>query len=128
MAQRQRIYLEKQQRDAIDDVLDDGEADNESEAARTLINAGMAKLGYGTTNHHTDTPLKQLAAEFGRAFAWIGIGWLAFTFSAPVEWRLGAVFAFAAAFGCTGLYVVLEKHEPKVSNSLKRLIGRGEQA
>jgi hypothetical protein len=127
MAQRERLYLEKQQRDGLEAVVEHGGADNESEAARRLINAGMAELGYGD-GAPAESPLKQLSAEFGRAFAWVGVAWLAITLVAPVELRLGAVFAFAAALGCSVLYVVFDKHEPGISAALKRLFGGGESA
>lgn len=126
MAQRERLYLDKSQRETLRAMVEEGEVDNPSEAARRLIDAGAAEL-----RGDRDTgpgPMASVAAEFSRAFAWVGIGWLAVTLLFPVEIRLGAVFAFAAAVGCSGLYVVLERHEPRVRRALSGVFGGGESA
>lgn len=120
MAQHTSVRLEKEERDAIKDMDDRNVADNKSEAHRKLLRAGMSKYGY-QNGQMTETALKRVSAEFGRAFFWLGVGWLALTLVAPVEYRLGAVFAFFAAAACSGLYVGLERHEPQVSEWISTL-------
>jgi len=120
MAEREQLYLDRQHRDALTKAEQRGNADNRSDAAKSLIQAGAEKKGYwnGTA---TGRSVKRLAAEFGRAFAWVGIVILALTLFAPIEYRWPAVFAFFAAFGCSSLYVAVDQYEDRLDRALKRL-------
>lgn len=124
MAQHTSVRLEKEERDAIEHMEETNRADNLSEAHRKLLRAGMREYGYENGNM-TETALKRFSAEFARAFVWIGLAWLGVTVVAPVEYRLGAVFALFAAVGSSGVYVALDRHEPRVSEWFSGLRGGG---
>jgi hypothetical protein len=124
MAERQRLYLDKNHRDAIEHLVDHGEADNPSDAAKQLIHDGATRRGIWNgprTATATGTGLKRIAAEFTRAFTWIGIALLALTIFYPIEYRLPAVFAFFAALGCSALYVAVDQYEDALDRALRRL-------
>jgi hypothetical protein len=122
MAERQQVYLDKDHRDAIQHLVDDGQADNPSDAAKQLIRDGADRRGiWNGPNSVTRTGLKRLASEFTRAFTWIGVAILAVTIFYPVEYRLPAVFAFFAALGCSALYVAVEEYEDALDRALRQL-------
>lgn len=122
MAQTVSARADTDHREALEDYADDGNADSPSEALRQTSQAELARQGY--LNGNGNTTLKWASKEFSRAFAWIGVAWLAFTFTAPVEYRLGAVFALSAALACSALYVLLDTHEPHISERLGKILGR----
>lgn len=133
MARSQGVRIDSELEDVVDDLQDRGLADDTSDAIRRLAHAGMQDYGYQNGTHyqtpsHQASGLQTAAGEFARAFAWVGIAWLALTLMFPIEIRLGAVFAFAAALGCSGLYVVLENHEDHVKTIVKRVFRRGDNA
>jgi len=120
------VQLEKHQRDVIKDMDERDIADNQSEAHRMLLNAGMDEYGY-KNGGHTDTLLKRGLSKIGVLLALTGIIGLAFTFAYPVPAR---VPSFSVLIVGAGMYVgseVLEEYEPKVSRKLKQMIG-GESA
>jgi len=104
--------------DGLEAMIDDGQADSMSEALRQTSRAELARQGYLNGTHKPR--LSGIADEFAKAFAWIGIGWLGVTMVYPVGYRLGAVFAFLAAFGCMAVGRVVEMEGVG--------FGRGEQA
>jgi len=122
MAQTVSARADKDHRQALEEYKDDGHADSPSEALRQTSQAELARQGY--LNGNGNTTLKWLTKEFSRAFVWIGVAWLALTSLAPIEYRMGAVFALFAAVGCSGLYVVLDNREPRISEKIGRLLGR----
>lgn len=126
MAKPKSIRLEKAHREAIKDMVDRGKVDNASEAHKQFLSEGMRQFGY-EYGEYADTRLQAVAGEFARAFAWIGVGWLALTLLLPVGFRLGSVGAFSASLACVVIYRVLEQHEPNVSRRLSGLF-RGERA
>jgi hypothetical protein len=126
MAEHKSIRLETHQIDAIEDMVDRGEADNQSEALRRLLNSGMAQYGY-RAGKNGNTTLKTFTHRLMWAFALIGIVWMATTLAAPVALRMPAYAAMSASVGMFGVYRVLEAHEPAVTNKLRSLLG-GEPA
>lgn len=119
--------LKEKHRNAIDDMVKKDLAEDGYDALSELLTAGMHAYGY-RNGDYTETALKRLSAEFSKAFAWVGVGWLALTLLFPVQFRIGSVFAFSAALACSGMYVLLDRHEPKFTNRLRRLLGGGESA
>jgi hypothetical protein len=118
------LYLDKNHRDAIDHLIDEGQADSPSDAAKQLIHDGATRRGIWNGHNPSTaagTGLKRLASEFTRAFTWIGIAFLALTIFYPIEYRLPAVFAFFAALGCSALYVAVEEYEDALDRALRRL-------
>jgi hypothetical protein len=122
MAERQRLYLDKNHRDAIQHLVDDGQADTPSDAAKQLIHDGATRRGiWNGPRTATGAGLQRIAAEFARAFTWIGVAILALTIFYPIEYRLPAVFAFFAALGCSALYVAVEEYEDALDRALRQL-------
>jgi len=121
MAQTISARADTEHQDALEEYVNDGNADSVSEAVRQTSQAELARQGY--LNGNGNTTLKWVSKEFSRAFAWIGVAWLAFTFALPVQYRLGAIAALSAALACSGLYALLDTHEPHVSQKLVSLFG-----
>jgi hypothetical protein len=122
MAERKSVRLEKQQLDAIEDMVDRGIADNASEAHRELLNAGKREYGYKNGNF-TDTALKSFVTRLSWLLTVAGLVGLAFTFAYPVAARLPSFAVLIGGVGCYGLSQVLEEYEPRVSKRLKGLFG-----
>jgi Fe2+ transport system protein B len=122
MAQVKSARFTKEQENAIEDMVERDKADNESEAHRMLVNAGMREYGY-ENGQHSDTVLKNTVKELSNIFTLVGLVGLAFTFAYPVGARLPsfALLAFGVMLYSVGK--ALEQHEPKVSKRIKRLFG-----
>jgi hypothetical protein len=123
MAQQKNTRLERHQLQAIEDMVDRGIADNESEAHRMLLNAGKREYGY-KNGGYTDTMLRLATFRVGVLLAIAGIVGLAFTFAYPVSARLPSFAVLVVGAGLYGVSSVLERHEPQVSQRLKGLLGR----
>lgn len=87
-----------------------------------LLAAGMREFGYEAGQYHGESRLSWIAGEFARAFAWIGVAWLALTALFPVVWRMGAIFALLASLACVVVRHVAEEYDGIALRS------RGEQA
>ena len=124
MAETKGARLTRRQIDAIDDMVERGVADNESEALRSLVDEGMRVHGY-RAGRNGNTKLKTMSKELAKLFSYAGMAWLAFFWAFPVGFRLPGVLVLIAAMGMIGTYLVLDKYEPAVS---ARLFGRGESA
>jgi len=126
MAERKSTRLERHQLDAIEDMAERGVADNESEAHRMFLNAGMAEFGY-KNGGHTDTLLKRGLSKVGILLALTGIIGLAFTFAYPVPARVPSFSVLIVGAGCYAGSEVLEEYEPNVTRKLKQMVS-GESA
>lgn len=107
MAERRSVHLEKRQREAIQDLVERGVADNASEAHRLFVNAGMQEYGYVNGDRREDT-LSGVARELGKWLAVFGAAFLAFSLFWPVEVRMWVVFFAFASVACYGAAEVLE--------------------
>jgi hypothetical protein len=126
MAKQKNTRLEKHQLEAISDMVDRGLADNESEAHRMLLNEGKRAYGY-KNGGYSDTALKQACGKLARAFLLIGVVLIGVTYFYPITFRILAVGPILSGLFLLGVESLLESHEPKVSNRIKRLFG-GEAA
>jgi hypothetical protein len=122
MAQVKSARFTKEQEQAIEDMVEREQADNESEAHRMLVNAGMREYGY-QNGQHSDTALKSTVQVLANVFTLTGMVGLAFTFAYPVGARLPSFAILAFGVMLYSLGKALEQHEPKVSKRLKRLLG-----
>lgn len=109
MAQQKNTRLEKQQLDAISAMVDKELADNESEAHRMLLNAGIEQYGLGVTG--SGSTLSKVATQFAWIFGIVGVAWLAITITYPVGLRVPAVAAFSSSFGCWALGQAVDHYE-----------------
>jgi len=126
MAERKSVHLEQHQLEAIEDMVNRGLADNESEAHRILLNEG--KRGYGYKNgSYSDTVLKSVCGEMSKLFLLAGVVLVGVTYFYPVSLRLVALGPIISGLFLLGVERILESHEPKVTNTLRGLIG-GETA
>ena len=126
MAKQKNTRLEKPQLDAISDMADRDIADNESEAHRLLLNAGMREYGY-TNGGYSDTKLKQGVENSAWLLTVAGMVGLTFTFAYPIPARMPSFAVLAFGVFLFPVAQALEDYEPKVSNRLKSLLG-GEKA
>lgn len=124
MSRPHTVRFNPSQREAIEDLVDKGKAENESQAHRMLVNAGMEAYGF-TPRGATDTRLRVMAGELAKLFAYVGIAWIAFFWAFPVQFRLVGAAVVVAALGMVGVYVALGYVEPDLS---RRLFSRGERA
>lgn len=122
MAEHKSIRLESDQLDAISDMAETGKADNESAALRKLLSEGMRQYGYAV-NGNGNTSLKRAAGELARLFTYVGLGWLAFFWAFPVEFRLWGAVVLLMALAMVGAYLALDAYEPAIS---RRLFGERE--
>lgn len=99
MAKNTTARTDKDHREALQRMVDSGEADSASEALRQTSYADLARRGYLNGSRGVE----RAAEEFGKAFGWVGVGWLAVTAIYPVEYRVGAVFALVASVACFGV-------------------------
>jgi len=123
MAELKSVRLEKQQLDAIEDMDTSDIADNESEAHRMLLNAGMHEYGY-RNGDYTDTTLRDINQEITRLLLYIGIGFIGLTLTLPsYEIRLVGFAFVVSGLGLLGVDRLLAEYEPTVSKRLKGLLG-----
>jgi hypothetical protein len=122
MAQVKSARFTREQEQAIEDMVEREKADNESEAHRMLVNAGMREYGY-ENGQHSDTALKAAVKELASLFTLVGLVGLGFTFAYPVPARLPSFAILATGVMLYSVGKALEQHEPKVSKRLKRLLG-----
>ena len=126
MAELKSTRLEKQQLDAIEDMAEREIADNESEAHRMLLNAGMHEYGY-QNGDYTETVLKQGLEKVSWLLMLGGIVGLAFTVWYPVTARIPSFSVLVVGFVLWRVALLVESREPDLSNRLKSLFG-GETA
>jgi hypothetical protein len=127
MAKTTSARTDKEHREALERLVEYGDADSPSEALRQTSQAELARRGYlnGTS---MDTPLRQTVRELGRFFAYGGILWMLFTvmWSAPV--RLAGAALLALGLVLFGVDQALARVEPGVTDRLSRLNPWGEAA
>jgi len=126
MAETKSARFTKEQADAIEDMAESGKADNQSEAHRMFVNAGMRAYGY-KNGSYSDTVLKTVCGEMSKLFLLAGVVLVGVTYFYPVSLRLVALGPIISGLFLLGVERVLESHEPKVTNTLRGLIG-GETA
>jgi len=117
MGKPKSVRFNKHQEQALDDMVERGRADSETEAHRMLINAGMRKFGY-RAGGNGDTQLKWLAGELARLFSYIGVGWVVFFWAFPVQFAMPGVAVLFMALGMVAAYALLDAKEPAVSKRL----------
>jgi len=126
MAERKSVRLTKEQLSVIEDMDGSDLADNESEAHRMLLNAGMKEYGY-RNGQYRQTALRELLGGVGKLLLVVGMTALSFTLFYPVPLRFASL-----AILVTGVVVyytgeIVEKHEPAITDRLKNVVG-GETA
>jgi len=126
MAETKSARFSREQTEAIEDMVEKGLADNQSEAHRMLVNAGMHEYGYANGGY-SETALKRICGELAKAFMLVGIVLVGVTYFYPVSFRILAIGPLVSSGFLFAVESVLESHEPKVSNKIKGLLG-GETA
>jgi len=123
MGKRINPTFDQSQIDGFQQMKEEGEADNLSEAARRASAVGLRQMGY-ENGEKSDTTLKAVVKQVSWLFTVAGLVGLGFTFAYPVPARIPSFAVTTLGVGLFGIYRVLEAHEPKVSKRLKRLVGR----
>jgi len=107
MAEVKSARLTRPQLDAIEEMVDEGRADNASEALRVAVDSGLVEMGYrGAAASDTDDTypgVRAAARRFRDAFVLLGVMWLGVSFWLPLELRIYATGPFAAAVACDGI-------------------------
>jgi hypothetical protein len=107
----------------LEEMSESGDADNQSEALRSVVTAGLHQKGYLTANGRK-TPLREASRRLGETFALLGVIWLGVSFWLPIEMRSLVVAPLAASVACFGIERALRTWEPAVSKRLLRVFGR----
>ena len=121
MAERTSVHLEQHQLDVIEDMAEEGKADNESEALRMFLNAGMREYGY-RNGESNQTVLRTVIHEMAKLFFVSGLVLLGVTYFLPVELRLVAVGPIFSGLFLLGVDRALESVEPRVSKKLRGFV------
>lgn len=124
MAERKTVRFERDQIHAIEDMVERERADNESAAVKKLLTEGMRQYGYKATGNG-DTSLKWAAGELARLLSYVGLGWLAFFWAFPVDFRVLGAVVLVMALAMVGVYLLLDAYEPAIS---RRLFGKEDPA
>lgn len=119
-------HVDTDQVEAIQEMVEAGEADNQSEAIRRALRVGLSEMGYHN-GVRTDTQLRTVARRFRDAFLLLGVLWVGVSFWLPIGWRSLAAAPVAAGLACHVIDRGLARREPDVSNRLRALVG-GETA
>jgi len=122
MAEVRSVRLDKQQIEALSRMEGDELADNQTEALRRVIDAGLAEHGY-LDGREADTDLRQTARSIGFVFAMVGAFAVGLAFFGPLTSRLLAFTPWVMSLGCYALDRGLKHYEPSVSARLGLLGG-----
>jgi len=123
MMEHYTVRLSERQADAVENMANNGDADNTSEAIRDAIEHYAQALGY-FNGRKRDTTLRRGIRRAADAFALAALIWVGFTIMYPVSYRLAALPMFAVAVVFYGADRALAAYEPRVS----RWLARGESA
>lgn len=104
-------------------MADNGDAANQSEAIRDAVEYYAQELGY-TNGRKIDTNLRWVLRQVATIFICVGLGFAAAFYFAPVAFRVASVAPVLGGLVCLGAEKALARHEPAVSNRLKRVFRR----
>ena len=121
MGESNSVRLESHQWDGLEQMTEQGDADNRSEAARRAVNIGLAELGY--TIEATQSPLSRAGDVVGWAGGIAALAWIGVTFAYPVELRIPALLALAMSL--VGFGIARLAGGGRSSRSLRGLLGGG---
>jgi len=118
--------LDTEQQEILSECIK-AEGCDQSEAARKIINAGGAKLGY---SDHADpsTRLRRVIQRSADGFALTGLIWVGLTLLAPVGFRALAIPLFAVSVSLYAAEKALASYEPYVSQRLAAMLAIGGDA
>jgi Arc/MetJ-type ribon-helix-helix transcriptional regulator len=122
MAETKSARFSKEQVTAIEDMVEQGKADNQSEAHRMFVNAGMREYGY-VGGALKETKLRWAVRETSKLCLYAGVVLLGLTWLYPVIFRLAPVGPIVAGLVLHGADRALGSVEPDVSNWLRGLVG-----
>lgn len=120
MADTVSVRLERSQIQAIEEMDDDEVADNQSEALRMALNAGLTELGY-MNNGEYDSLLRINTRRAGLALGGAGMVVLGLSLFGSLAGRLIGVSLLLAAMTCYGLDRVLAHLEPDVTLKFQQI-------
>lgn len=123
MAERVTARTDKDHREALDQMIERGEADSRSEALRQTSQANLARRGY--MNGHGTQSVAAGLQTVGTVFGLVGLAWLAATMFWPVTLRTPSMAFLVAAVGCFAVKRAVTRFEPR---TIERIFGRGEKA
>jgi Arc/MetJ-type ribon-helix-helix transcriptional regulator len=122
MGEKVQGRVDTQTADALERMVEDGVADNESEALRRALHLGLAEDGY-LDGKESETDLRQTARSLGFVLAMVGSVFVGLALFGPLRIRLLAITPWVMAVGCYGLDRILVYYEPSLSARLGLLGG-----
>jgi len=122
MGKKIGVNLDEKHIECFESMQEEGKADSYSEAVRQASTIGLREMGYinGESKH---TALKTTVSKIGWVFTIAGLVGLAMTVAYPVPARVPSFAVLTFGVVMFPVHSALEKHEPKVSKRLKRLLG-----
>lgn len=111
------VRLEKRQKNVVERMADNGDADTQSEAIRDAVEHYAQANGY-VNGHKRDTALRHAVRRVADASALAGLMWMAFTLSFPTGYGVVALYMFLGSIVFYGVDRALGNVEPRVSNLL----------
>lgn len=120
MADTVSVRLERSQIQAIEEMDDDEVADNQSEALRMALNAGLTELGYMNGGEY-DSLLRINTRRAGLALGGAGMVVLGLSLFGPLAGRLIGVSLLLAAMTCYGVDRLLALLEPGVTLKFQQI-------
>lgn len=120
MADQKTVNIDRRHRDALTRLVDGGEADNDSEAARMLLDAGMTAYGLGS--HGADTALRATIRRGADAVGLLTLLWVGLTYLTPLGFRQWAIPMGLVAVALYSADRALGRYEPGVSARLTGLV------
>lgn len=126
MADNVTARADKDHRNALERMVERGEADSLSEALRQTSQDGLRERGY--LNGGTPmTGLRRGVRMIGYWFVMFAAAWIGLTYFYALEFRVPAVFFVLAGLTCFVVDYGLRHAEPGVSRRIAGLVG-GERA
>lgn len=112
------IALENRHFDIAEEMVDNGDVDNQSEMVRTAIDHYAHTRGYHTNGDKHQTRLRTLLRRLGDAFGLLAVLWIGLTFYYPLELRGFAIPFLLVALTFHATDRLLATREPALSHWL----------
>lgn len=122
MAKQVNVRTTKETREALERLVDEGEADSRAGAMRKAARESLEARGY-LDGHTPMTGLRRSIRTVGAWFMLFAVAWVGLTYWYSIAWRLPAAGLVMSGLFCYGVDRLLARHEPKLSNRLSALFG-----
>jgi hypothetical protein len=108
------VRLDADHQNALDEMIDEGHADNQSEALRQTSRSQLVQEGYFTGSGESYWTL--LLRRVGYAFMYAGVGVVAVFYFLPAPFRITAVAPLISGLVCLGASRAIEEYQTEPTN------------